>query len=204
MKKILTIFVALLIGFTASAQKKGDFFVVNSISFKGGKDISSIKGGSVDITNRVAKPTYFFVDTELAYFFIDRFAVTGKAKYGLTCLNDNIEHYFSINPGVRHYLTLITNKLFYTPGVNIAVGLKTDKGAIGFTCGINVDLSMLEYKPTKNIGIVLSLGGISWDMATFSKVDKSIEPPIRSRETEHNVSINYITGNIGLGLKFYF
>ncbi len=204
MKKIITIVVTLLIGFTAAAQKKGSFAFVNSIAINGGTDISSVRGGGANITNKVAKPTQFFIGTGLDYFIIDKLAITGRLRYGLDRLAGNTDHYFSVNPGARYYIPLVTNKLFYTPGANLAVGFQTDKKDVGFAFGLNIDLAVLEYKPIEKLGITMNLGNFSWDMVTFTTVDKSSGTTIRTKETEHNVSLRAACANVGLGVKFYF
>lgn len=204
MKKIITIIAIMAIGYTAAAQKKGQFAFANSIYIDGGTNISSVKGDGDNIRNTRAKNTLFTIGTGIDYFVMDNLAITGRIKYGLYNAGGRSDHTFTVAPGARYYVPLVANKFFYTPGANISMGLETSFGDVGFTCGLNLDLAMLEFRPIERLGLTLSLASFSWNMATYATVDRSSGTPIIARETDHSIRLNGSCVNIGVGIKFYF
>ena len=81
--------------------------------------------------------------------------------------------------------------LVYTPEVAIGGGFVATEGQALGLFSMNFNLFALEYRPTKNIGLSMSLINLSYDLATYEGVSIG------------NLNFN-ILSSPKVGIRYYF
>ena len=147
MKKVLYLLLCLSAMFTGTvmAQEKGEMFVGGSL----GLGITTINDEGTAATFKIAP--------EYAYFVADNFRVGADLSFSYA---DELIT-FAIEPTFSYYVRLV-DKLYYTPELRIGGGLISSDGYSAGLFTFGLDLFALEFMPTNQIGLSLSLVNISF------------------------------------------
>lgn len=137
-----------------NAQNKGDMFVGGSL----GVNITSVSSPILNSGSAFG----FQLAPEFSYFVAKNcklgaeLSLNGNSGYATT---------FLVQPTFAYYMKL-ANNLYYTPGIKIGGGIRAfDSDITGiFTFGL--DLFALEFKPTKRIGLSVSLVNFNYELET--------------------------------------
>ena len=212
MKKILTVSLLVCIAgmFTVSAQNKGDMYVSGSISMSG----SNTKDIMGDISEKTPMGFAMSIAPQFGIFVADNFDVHLGLEYSFISSpysSGDTENYsvFSIAPGVSYYLNILDNKLFYAPGLDLAVGFGAvnDKyeGKKEKTAGITifeVSLSLLsfEFRPVENFGISFRAGDLTYRFNQLKYTDVSLGE-FKTNVNSFDFGFNF---NAAIGFRYYF
>ncbi|MBQ3206865.1 MAG: hypothetical protein IJB38_02525 [Bacteroidales bacterium] len=228
MKKILLFVAAMFAGVSMSAQLKGDMSISGNFLFDTGKTVATTKAGSTTSTDKTPQPLQFGAGVSFGYFVAENCEINLGLGYDLTrkWLNyadtdANKKHYdftngFSLTPGFKYYVSLVDDVFYYTPNVYLGLGFNfgkthtsdtetTKKENLPFVFSAGLDVASFEIKPSYNVGITFSLGGIYYTNSTVKYEIGSGDNLIKFKSTESNFNISlddFFTPKIGV--KFYF
>ena len=228
MKKILLFAAALFAGVSMSAQLKGDMSISGNFLISTGNQVSTTSAGSSTTTVKEPDLFKFGLGASFGYFVADNCEVSLGVNYGLSreWLNWDDEdakkklydstNKISFTPGFKYYVSLVDDLFYYTPNVYIGLGFNAGKTQVSDTETVNkenlpfvfdlgVDVAAFEIKPSYNVGITFSLGGIyysntsaKWETGSGDTLTK-----YKSSTSDFKVSLdNFFTPKIGV--KFYF
>ncbi|MCM1501459.1 MAG: outer membrane beta-barrel protein [Bacteroidales bacterium] len=228
MKKLIFTAAVLMAGLTMSAQTKGDMYASGSLTVSGGSSKSTVtvttNGNSTTKKDSNPSSTKFSISPEFGYFIMDNLAIEGSITYGMDkSLNQTVStsdknyydytHLFSIDPGVRYYVRLGSDKFWYTPGANLSLGFvqhvnrvntdTTTKPKAPFAFGLSVDILAFEFKPAEQFGIVLRGGSLDWNLTTVSTKEEVSSIKTKTRVTSNTASLS-LNSSLTIGFKYYF
>lgn len=144
-------------------------------------------------------------------------ADTNKKFYDMT-------NTFTITPQVKYYVSIVDDVFYYTPSFKLAYSVEGGKSQVDenttidyvwqvdgldidfggpktFTVGL--DLVSFEYKPSYNIGINFSLGGIYYENVSYKYEDDDSKDSAKLSDNSFDFGFN--TNLVPtIGVKFYF
>jgi hypothetical protein len=131
---------------------------------------------------------------------------------------------FTITPQVKYYVSIVDDVFYYTPSFKLAYSVEGGKSQVDenttidyvwqvdgldidfggpktFTVGL--DLVSFEYKPSYNIGINFSLGGIYYENVSYKYEDDDSKDSAKLSDNSFDFGFN--TNLVPtIGVKFYF
>lgn len=167
--KLLLVILILTITTPTNAQKKGDMYTGGKL----GLSFYSFDGEGL---------TSFAIAPEFGYFVTKNLKIGASLEYSVTLST----HIFTVNPNVAYHVP-ITDKLSYTPQVNIGGGLGTYDGYKSGVFGFSLNFASFEYKPTNKFGITASL--INFDYAYIDEL---------------HIASFYLLSSPTIGFRYYF
>ena len=228
MKKILLFAAALFAGVSMSAQLKGDMSVSGNLLVSTGNQVSVTSAGNT--TTNVKKPDLFEfgLGASFGYFVAENCELSLGLNYGLERewtnwvdsdakkkLYDSTNK-ITFTPGFKYYVSLVDDVFYYTPNVYLGLGFNSGKTQISdtetvkkeslpFVFDLGLDVAAFEIKPSYNIGITFSLGGLYYTNMSAKWETGSGDSLVKHKESvsEFKISLdNFFTPKIGV--KFYF
>lgn len=143
---------------------------------------------------------------------------TNKKFYDMT-------NSFTIAPQLKYYLSIVDDVFYYTPSFKIGYSIEGGKSqldenttvdytweldglpGVGFggprTFTIGLDLVSFEYKPSYNIGINFSLGGIYYDNVSYKYEADDSKDTAKVSDNSFNLGFDSVLTPT-IGVKFYF
>lgn len=228
MKKILLFAAALFAGVSMSAQLKGDMSVSGNFLISSGNHVSTTSAGSSTTTVKEPENFQFGLGASFGYFVAENCEVSLGLNYGLDreWLNWDDKDakkklYDSTNkitftPGFKYYFSLVDDLFYYTPNVYFGLGFNAGKTQVSdtetvkkeslpFVFDLGLDVAAFEIKPSYNVGITFSLGGIYYTKQSAKWETGSGDSLVKHKEStsDFNISLdNFFIPKIGV--KFYF
>lgn len=226
MKKIMIMAAALFACVSMSAQMKGDKTIYGNLGFSGGGGSTTVTGGSTTVTEKDKDPFNFNIGVGFGYFIADKLELGIALDYGLKKTENewttddkkfyNLENAFTITPSLKYYAPIVDETFFYTPGVNFGLGFNSGKEQQNenttvkmddkpFVFSLGVDLLAFEFKPSYNIGINVSLGGIYFANASINYEEQSGDTTLKYKFSGNSWKIGFDTVFAPtIGFKYYF
>lgn len=152
MKKLLTLLLCLSALFAGNsiAQEKGDMYFGGSL----GLGVTSVGEGNYSVS-----AVKFSLTPEFSYFVADNFRLGAELSFSTS---EGIS-LFTIQPTFAYYVKLV-DKLYYTPEFKIGGGFAAGEDYSTGLFAFGLDIFALEYMPTKNLGISMSLVNLNYNL----------------------------------------
>lgn len=228
MKKILLFAAALFAGVSMSAQLKGDMSISGTFLLSGGNQVSTVSAGSSTTTVKKPEALNFGLGVSYGYFVAENCEVSLGLNYGLDRVWTNWDDsdakkklydftsQFTLTPGFKYYVSLVDDLFYYTPNVYLGFGFNSGstqvsetetvkKDQLPFVFNLGLDLASFEIKPSYNIGITLTLGGIYYTNKSYKYEEGSGDTLVKYTKTESAFKMSldqFFSPKIGV--KFYF
>lgn len=227
MKKIVLFAAALFACVSMSAQLKGDMSISGNLMFNAGNEVGTVKYGTQTETVKKPNPITFGVGVSYGYFVAENCELSLGVDFDFKREWTNWEdseasklydytNAFSLTPGFKYYVSIVDDLFYYTPNVYMGLGFnfgKTQtsstetvkKEDLPFVFGLGVDLVAFEIKPSFNIGITFTLGGLYYTNETVKYEEGSGDSLIKFKYTKNDFKFgfeSFLTPKIGV--KYYF
>ena len=205
----------LVMSVSLSAQKKGEMYIQGSFGLSGGDRNSISTSNGSTTTRKDPLALSFNIAPEFGYFVCDNLKISLSLSYKLQRTpngnDDDIKLYkfdndFYITPNVSYYLK-ITDKFFYTPGVDIFVGYgnsvaqtsATEKTKSGSetSFGFRFKIASLEYRLSSRLAFTANFGDFNFTTIT-EKEDKT------NKRVTNLAGLDLKPFTTSLGIKCYF
>lgn len=184
--------------FSLSAQKKGDMVVGGSLSLTG--TATTISSNIGDGDSEGEGDFAFQIAPSFGYFIADKLLVGGEIGFES---KDDISA-LTIAPFAQYYIPLLGNILSYTPGVSIGVGFGFAEETSPFLLAATISPFALEIKPTRHIGINVSLGSLYYSMASTTIESEVMGKDLNVTTTTHAYGFEFKDAINSIGVRYYF
>lgn len=198
MKKIILLFVLMIISASSYAQIKGDIYIGGSFVAENFFDKTEVNKYRVSVFDTYAEVGYFIDDNfRLSMSLGLPFSSTAHKFENTDRNSKESSSSFIINPNAAYYIKL-TDKIYYTPefGVGINIGITDDKISADDSrlYNINAYISFLsfEMKVTNNFSVALNSGHLTYGVYSF----------INKLDTNY-LDFNFLASN-QVALRWYF
>lgn len=208
MKKITIVFalVCLLGSTSAYAQYQGDMYISGSIGMSG----SSSKQITGNTTVKSPGGFQMSISPQFGYFVIDNLEIHLGLSYNFSKSVVNNTAFintstFALIPGVNYYLSIVDDRFYYTPGLNLGIGFGGVNGKEGAvkqklgnvtTFSLSFSLLSFEYRPVDRFGISFRAGDMTYSFMQMKYTDNS-----RVNTNGFDLGLNL---NASIGFRYYF
>lgn len=215
MKKIIILLIVAAVSVPVSAQKKGDMYLKGSFGISGGNTKNVNTSGGSKVTSTTPSPMSFSIAPGYGYFVSDNVKIAAELSYVLTCSPkgkdgdkqlSSFTNSFRVTPGASYYIK-IADRFFYTPGVDMYLGLgnkktqlstsKTEKDYSTTVFGFRLNLLSCEFRASKHFAFSADFGDFGFS-TTVTKNNNT------SRQIANNVGLNLKSLSTSFGFQYYF
>ena len=228
MKKILLLAATLFAGVSMSAQLKGDMSITGNLNFSGGNTVTTTTAANSTNTQKNPDVSQYGLGASFGYFVAENCELSLGLNYGLsrewTNWSDNdakkklfdSKNKLTVTPSFKYYVSIVDDLFYYTPNVYMGLGFQSGKSQISesetkqienlpFVFDLGLDLASFEIKPSYNIGITFSLGGIYFTNESYKIEEGSGDTYTKIKWSRNTFDISldrFLSPKIGV--KFYF